>query len=857
MASKYGVKIKNIEAGTLYENNLGVRDYYSYSNAMFSNSLLLDFLLDNGLKVSKDGRTRDIIGINFSFGTKSYEETKNKIEEHLSAEQFKPQEEQNEEYISNLQKALERCNNNQGKYKKISVEDIRLEYYTDGVDVQYVQRDKEGKIKKIEIIHYKMLYRSSGKAKTGSCIFINKRLYKKAHNFIYMDYKLPKHNSPIVEASAYVSLVASSIVGTVKINPKDILVLKDVDSYFNREVISIETNVHKECIAKRIDNYRLKNTLFDGQALIDSSIFPSWGNGYILLRHHMTKCAAFKANIQTFFKDYFKEQYENAIVKDMFGNEHYAKDIKMITTDNALKFLKFNISYDYWCDKVYANGCKFGIVKTAHKSKLGEVQKMSYQMVNTLNEEIMDDVLAKSKEYVNALKRDDVVFLNYLRDNANFSNDYDVLVALCEQNPDFICSSYFRKRKGKIIGQYVKRLKLGKIIQEGDNLVMVGSPYAMLLHSVGENVEKDDTLRQSDGEIQCYTKRFKCGESIAGFRSPHNSKSNILSLYNVHSDLLDRYIDIGEQCIAVNCLHTDLQDRANGCDFDSDTIYCTNQPQIAQHAKDCYINYPTIVNNIPKEKNHYDYSLETYAQIDNNLAKAQRAIGESSNLAQMALTYSYNFADTKYEDYVSILSVLAQCAIDNAKRRFDIDLTAEIRRIKSDMNIKTHGYPKFWLLVRPDVSKSKINYNLKCPMNTLFDYKPAKIGSRSLEPTRPMSDFFIKHPLEENRRKSHKVEDLIERYSIGYYNNIKETYDALWLQDEFELLIEDIKRMYISQQYVGLFSWLIDRAFLISPNMQSNKDTISCCTNKNKAILLKTLYSINPKNLLKVFAKPT
>lgn len=857
MASKYGVKIKNIEAGTLYENNLGVRDYYSYGNAMFSNSLLLDFLLDNGLKVSKDGRTRDIIGINFSFGTKSYEETKNKIEEHLSAEQFKPQEEQNEEYISNLQKALERCNNNQGKYKKISVEDIRLEYYTDGVDVQYVQRDKEGKIKKIEIIHYKMLYRSPVKAKTGSCIFINKRLYKKAHNFIYMDYKLPKHNSPIVETSAYVSLVASSIVGTVKINPKDILVLKDVDSYFNREVISIETNVHKECIAKRIDNYRLKNTLFDGQALIDSSIFPSWGNGYILLRHHMTKCAAFKANIQTFFKDYFKEQYENAIVKDMFGNEHYAKDIKMITTDNALKFLKFNISYDYWCDKVYANGCKFGIVKTAHKSKLGEVQKMSYQMVNTLNEEIMDDVLAKSKEYVNALKRDDVVFLNYLRDNANFSNDYDVLVALCEQNPDFICSSYFRKRKGKIIGQYVKRLKLGKIIQEGDNLVMVGSPYAMLLHSVGENVEKDDTLRQSDGEIQCYTKRFKCGESIAGFRSPHNSKSNILSLYNVHSDLLDRYIDIGEQCIAVNCLHTDLQDRANGCDFDSDTIYCTNQPQIAQHAKDCYINYPTIVNNIPKEKNHYDYSLETYAQIDNNLAKAQRAIGESSNLAQMALTYSYNFADTKYEDYVSILSVLAQCAIDNAKRRFDIDLTAEIRRIKSDMNIKTHGYPKFWLLVRPDVSKSKINYNLKCPMNTLFDYKPAKIGSRSLEPTRPMSDFFIKHPLEENRRKSHKVEDLIERYSIGYYNNIKETYDALWLQDEFELLIEDIKRMYISQQYVGLFSWLIDRAFLISPNMQSNKDTISCCTNKNKAILLKTLYSINPKNLLKVFAKPT
>jgi hypothetical protein len=249
--------------------------------------------------------------------------------------------------------------------------------------------------------------------------------------------------------------------------------------------------------------------------------------------------------------------------------------------------------------------------------------------------------------------------------------------------------------------------------------------------------------------------------------------------------------------------------------------------------------------------------METYAQIDNNLAKAQMAIGESSNLAQIALTYSYNFDDNKYDNYVSILSVLAQCAIDNAKRRYDIDLSAEIRRIKTDMNMSIYGYPKFWLLIRPDIGKSKINYNLKCPMNYLFDYKPAKVGSRNLPPTRPMSDFFIKYPLEENRRKSHKVEDLIERYSLGYYNNIKETYDILWLQDEFDMLIDDIKRIYINKSYVGLFSWLVDRAFVISPSVQANRDRLLSLTNKNKATLLKTLYTINPTNLLKVFSKPT
>ena len=73
----------------------------------------------------------------------------------------------------------------------------------------------------------------------------------------------------------------------------------------------------------------------------------------------------------------------------MFGNEHYVKDIKIITTDNAMKWIKFNKTYEYWCEKVNENDCMFGIVKTAHKSKLGGVQKMSYQMVNSLDNKIM------------------------------------------------------------------------------------------------------------------------------------------------------------------------------------------------------------------------------------------------------------------------------------------------------------------------------------------------------------------------------------------------------------------------------------------------------------------------------------
>ena len=847
MLSKYGLKIKNFSCGVLYEYNLGVREHLSYTNAMFTNSLLSYYLVENGLRVSKDGRTRDIIGINFDFGAKSYAETLKRVEHSIEMEESQNND---PDRLAKLHDLKERVELNKDLYQKKSKEAIREEFYRNGVDVTYTTTNKQGEVVKAEKIHYRMLYRSTGKAKAGSCMFISDRLYKKAHDFLYMGIKLPKNNAPIVEASAYVSLVASSVVDRICINPKNILILEDVDSFFRTNVVSVETNENKECFAKTIKDYQVKNTLFDGQALIDKSIFPSWGNGYILLRHHMCKTAAFKADIKAFFKDYFGEEYNQATVVDMFGNKHYAKDIQMITTDNAMKWLKFDISYEYWCERVNMNGNMFGIVKTAHKSKFGEVQRMSYQMINSLDVGIMRNVSKVSREYIMSLKSDDDVFLQYLRDNTNFANDFDVLVALCEQNPDFIRCDYFIERRRKIIKGYIHKFKTGKVIQEGDNLVMVGSPYAMLLHAVGEDVEKDDTLKGRDGAIECYTKRFPPNLQLAGFRNPHNGKNNILSLYNVDSEKLNKYFDIGQQCVAVNCIHTDLQDRANGCDFDSDSIYCTNQVDIAQYAKYCYKHYPTIVNNIPKEKNCYTNSMADYALIDNNLSHSQLAIGESSNLAQLALTYTYNYDDQKYKDYVCILSVLAQVSIDSAKRRYDIDIANEIRRIKRDMNIQEYGYPKFWLNIRSGFDKDKINYDLSCPMNELSNVRFKGVSVR--KGVLPISHFLNKYEIKGSRRGSRKVEKIIEKYSLELLaSQFSDEDEYLLLRSDFDEMIEDIKRVHISKQYLSLMSWLIQRAFLLTPQAYNSHSQ----THRNKSILLKTLYEVNPSCLLQVFSK--
>ena len=865
--SEYGIKIKNIEAATLYEYNKGLRDHYEYKDALFVNSLFKDFMCENKLKVWNNESTRDLICLEFNFGTRSYEDEIKHIRKIAKSARI-----DYKKAISSKSKKLIQVQKNKKKkimslynfavshktdYFSLSADDIRKEFYNNGVNIEYITRKKNGEILKTEIIHYKMLYRSPGKAKKGTCMFIRDKLYNKAINYLRMGIKLPKRNADIVGISAYSSLICSGIVGKVKINPKNILVLKDVDRYLNTNVISVETDNEKHCIAKLIENYKLKNTMFDGQALIDSSIFPNWGHGYILLRHHFCKMAAFCSNIQLFFRDYFGDNYYSATVEDMWGNKHYVKDIELITTDNAMKWIKYNVSYDYWCNKVYENDCMFGIVKTAHPSKLGNVQRMSYQMVNSLNIDIMDKVCEESINYINKLKTDNDFFLEYLKKNINFSNDYEVLIALCEQNREFMRSSYFRERKKSIIMSYVLNFKSGKIIQNADNLVIVGSPYAMLLYGATGNpdmVDLDDTFTTEGSAIQCYTSRFNDNEYLAEFRSPFNGKYNLGYLHNVYDERFKKYFNFCDQIIAVNMNGTDFQDRNNGSDMDSDSIYTTNQPQIVNHAKYCYTNYPTIVNNIPKDSNIYDNTMDDFTTLDNKLAASQSDIGESSNLAQLAQTYDCTFNEQIYKDYICILSVLAQIAIDSAKRLFDVNVASEIRRIKKNMNVDKNKYPAFWKIIRRDFKENNINYDLVCPMNYLYNLKLDQF--RSNQSTIPIEYFFKKFELEKNRKTCKKVEEIIEvyinKFSSTYMSDNDDSYFLLKM--DFDNMINDITKVYVSKNYIGLFSWLIDRAFCISLAQKQNQYKLKSKIKKRRSILIKALYDINSANLLNCFS---
>ena len=880
---KYGLRIRNYKAGALYGYNLGVRERYDYTDAMFNKSLFYYHMLDHGMSAYKDESTRDLICIDFGFGSRSYEEEMEHLRQMYSAADT-------DEARQRIQYLIDKTKENKWKYQKKSKDEIREEFYVNGVPVEYKHLNRKTGEVESTTIRYKMLYRNASKAKVGLCNFINEELYDDAYDWLTMGLgsKLPKENAKIVEISAYAPLTTSTIEDRFHLDVDNMLILEDQDSFFHtiaeivraEEYSSVERVVDEEkteknrrnalakgrtdiygnpiyktvykkipctkkmCVVNR-EEADVKNTLWDGMALIESDVMPDWCNGMVLLRNHFFKACAFRTHIQKFLRNYATEHnidFDTWELSDMFGRKHLAKNIQIITTDNAIKWKKFvdlmggtlPAAYDYWCERVRADDCMWGCVKTDHPSKLlyqGNVQQLSYQMVNTLpcSEKEIAELAKTSIDYVEKLKDDNEEFVKYLRANATAVNHYEMLADLYKRNPDFANSRMWKVDKSKIISQYVFRLRKGKIVVPGDNLTICGNPYALLLYTVGEDWRNDPTLQPEDGVIQCYTPKFADGEYLCGIRNPHNSANNIGYFKNVKHELMQEYFDFSNNIMAVNCIETDIQARMNGCDFDSDFFMVTNQPQMVEAAKVSYRDYPTVVNEIPESGLTYRNEIHEYAKMDSAMQQAQKAIGGSSDSAQLAQSYMWSKAargefDNEYQQLyhnVVILAVLAQVAIDGIKRQYAVSPNDEISRIRDmDCMKRKKDYPAFMKYThkiqmtkngeeRPydEIKKEKrrvsrrIDKNLVCPMNYLQEHLD-KIQGSSRGDVVDTSEFFVKIKGKANNRQMSKIREVIEEYDkfvrhrmIEYADDKEIIYDVI---EKTKDVLDSLKKLKIT-----------------------------------------------------------
>lgn len=118
---QYGLRIRNYKAGALYGYNLGVRDRYDYTDAMFNKSLFYYHMMDHGMSAYKDESTRDLICIDFGFGSRSYEEEMEHLRQMYSAADT-------DEARQRIQYLIDKTKENKWKYQKKSKDEIREDF---------------------------------------------------------------------------------------------------------------------------------------------------------------------------------------------------------------------------------------------------------------------------------------------------------------------------------------------------------------------------------------------------------------------------------------------------------------------------------------------------------------------------------------------------------------------------------------------------------------------------------------------------------------------------------------------------------------------------------------------------------
>lgn len=599
--------------------------------------------------------------------------------------------------------------------KKFSFQDKSGNEYTlavINVKFNYTYKPEEGKPVKIKElrkhfyesgfyldgVHYVRYKRSAGSSREGKCLFIDERLYKAMSKWSSCGLKA---QTDLASWESYKALSLSSIKGTVEISLDGILFVPDYKSTFTEEVISIELQDGKLTAEQK--QTEITNDIWDGESLLDETVFM---NGYadkhmLLLRNKFFKSCAFRTKLQKWIQD------KNITLDDLKarGFVTLATDVSqivMVTTPNSLKYLKFagglsEKNIRKWVDN---SSNTFGVVKWDKGTKFfhGDMVQSSYQLLNTLgiDKAQAEELLKPSFDYI-SLIRNDVEFMRYHFTDAyarekdgeekkvpdGLAERAEVIFCLLMSYTTFDSTALYANFRDDVVSGLKGNLRRGHILLNGTNATLFGNGPELLKYIAGEEV----TSELKKGQI--YSKRFVNGTKLLCARSPHITMGNLYCVENNLDGGIWNYFDLGNNIVCVNAIGENVQQRLNGCDYDSDTMLVTDDKLLVETAE--------------KYKDFFKVpvcEIETAGKTDQTLAEldhdtSENKIGEIVNLSQKLNSIIWNEIhhgapkEKILEIYNDVckLAVLSGLEIDKAKRSYDnVNVGKELSALRKKYN---------------------------------------------------------------------------------------------------------------------------------------------------------------------------
>ena len=655
-------------------------------------------------------------------------------------------------------------------------------------------------------MHYVRYKRSSGSSRQGKCLFIDENLLKAMEKWGECGLK---PTGDLASWEAYKSLSLSSLKGTIDIPLNGILFIQDCKSEFTEEVVSVE--VKDGALVATTKETLIKNDIWDGESLLDESLFvENYAEKHmLLLRNKFFKSCAFKTKLQKWFKD------KNITLDDLKarGFITLATDISqivMVTTPNSMKFLKFmgdkltESNVRKWMEKVDST---FGVVKYDKRTKFfgGKMVQTSYQFINTLGftEWQVEELLQPSKDYLTTI-RNDYDFMRY-----HFSDAYkreesdeteelsdglaersDVIFKLMGVNYGFEDTKLYYNFRNDVVESQKDRLKKGHILLRGTNATLFGNGPEMLMALSGEfdlHSKTNEPTILAKGEIAC--KKFESSEKLVCARSPHITMGNLYCATNNFSSDIWGYFDLGENIVCVNAIGENIQQRLNGCDYDSDAMLITNDKLVVETAfnqKDLFKVPVCSIESDGKRK-------PILSELDYNTS--ENKIGEIVNLSQklnsvlwdkLSRGYDYESIQGIYED-VCKLAVLSGIEIDKAKRAYDkVNVLKEISKITKKHSVIA---PEFFREIDFDYGVKERQYAFyNAPMEYVYrsvkdiDYRK---GKDKEIPYRAISDM-LKEPAPKSTSTVYEHRDKVIAICKEFEKKLDFLYSELRRADDDE-----------------------------------------------------------------------
>ncbi|MBO5416693.1 MAG: hypothetical protein J6A83_08710 [Clostridia bacterium] len=663
----------------------------------------------------------------------------------------------------------------------VKCEEIREQLYSGGFD--------------IDGIHYVRYKRSAGSSRDGRCLFIAEPLYQDM-----MDWSSCGLSADSVsdQASwqAYIALTLSSIESAIRLPKKSILIIPDKVSKFKTTAVCVKEDATVGLTAEE-EETEIENVIWDGEALLDVSEFERAGyadKGMMLLRNRFFKTCAFNTNLQKWFKD-------NGIttVGQLAGytTARKVEDIKLVITESSLKYLKFmpkdmslGEAFKSWLDAVYEGKTTstFGVVKTDKKPlhMFGNMVYTNYQLINTVNAapEQIARFVAPTLDYLGKIQSDPM-FLRYYAKVVSYDHitgglaplnvenyRHRVIMDMMARTEDFQRTDFYKSYRDELCRSFKERMKKGRILVEGNYQTIFGNPYEFLYATVHKDYEPTESLLFEENEA--YTNRFDDGEWLLCARSPHITMGNLYIVQNQGYEEIDEYFNLTSAIVCVNAIGSNIQQRLNGCDYDSDTMLVTPNKLLCDPANEEYYHYGVPVCKVALSgKTDYENSPRGLAKLDRVIAN--NLIGEIVNLSQFLnslywneIAYGRTMDEVKWI-YLDVckLAVLSGMEIDKAKRMYAVDAGKVLRILKKprDAYKKNNGgkLPEFFrFITEGEAPETDGSVTLNTPMSFLYDivegYKSKVRKTKNV----PLTDLFELDAKDSGANDTHKKQNIIK-----------------------------------------------------------------------------------------------